>query len=100
MGKPEAEVEGYLLKRVKALGGETRKVTWIGHRGAPDRFVMLPGEFSLNFWAECKRSRAGVVKLHQDREHAKLTAYGEIVYVLDSKEAVDNALAECMRTPR
>ena len=38
----ESDVEKYLVKRVKALGGEVRKVKWIGRDGAPDRLVMLP----------------------------------------------------------
>lgn len=38
----EAKIEAYLVKQVKALGGEVRKVKWIGRRGAPDRLVMLP----------------------------------------------------------
>ena len=38
----ESEVEAYLVKRVKALGGEVRKVKWLGRNGAPDRLAMLP----------------------------------------------------------
>ena len=32
----EAKIEKYLCDRVKMLGGEVRKVKWIGRRGAPD----------------------------------------------------------------
>ena len=39
----ESTIEAHLVKRVKALGGEVRKVQWVGRRGAPDRLVMLPG---------------------------------------------------------
>lgn len=38
----ESDIEDHLVKRVKAMGGEVRKVQWIGRRGAPDRLVMLP----------------------------------------------------------
>ena len=38
----ESEIEKYLVKQVKAAGGEVRKVKWIGRRGAPDRLAMLP----------------------------------------------------------
>ena len=38
----ESQIEKHLVKRVKELGGEVRKVQWIGRRGAPDRLVMLP----------------------------------------------------------
>ena len=38
----ESDIEKYLVKRVKELGGEVRKVKWVGREGAPDRLVMLP----------------------------------------------------------
>lgn len=38
----ESHIEARLVKRVKDLGGEVRKVNWIGRKGAPDRLVMLP----------------------------------------------------------
>lgn len=38
----ESTIENYLVERVKAMGGEVRKVKWIGRHGAPDRLVMLP----------------------------------------------------------
>ena len=38
----ESQIEKYLVKRVKELGGEVRKVQWVGRRSAPDRLVMLP----------------------------------------------------------
>lgn len=38
----EADIEKRLVQRVGQLGGEVRKVAWIGRRGAPDRLVMLP----------------------------------------------------------
>ena len=38
----ERDVEAHLVKRVEELGGECRKVKWIGRVGAPDRLVMLP----------------------------------------------------------
>ena len=38
----ESDIEKYLCDRVKDLGGEVRKVKWIGRNGAPDRLVMLP----------------------------------------------------------
>lgn len=33
----ESSVESYFTGRIKALGGESRKVKWIGRRGAPDQ---------------------------------------------------------------
>ena len=39
----EKEVESYLVKRVKALGGVAYKFTSPAHRGVSDRVVVLPG---------------------------------------------------------
>ncbi len=38
----ESEIEDYLVRRVKAAGGECRKLSWTGRRSAPDRLVLLP----------------------------------------------------------
>ena len=91
----ESTVEKHLVKRVKALGGECRKVQWIGRRGAPDRIVMLPGKtrFSVNWpgktvWVELKRP-GEVAEPHQAREHERMRKMGQQVVVLDSIEAVD-----------
>jgi hypothetical protein len=56
----ERDIEHYLVNQVKALGGECRKIEWIGRRGAPDRLVMLPrpSGFSMindtTIWIELK----------------------------------------------
>lgn len=101
----EREVEAYLIKRVKELGGEVRKVKWIGRRGAPDRLVLLPvrddnfkGEdtddpFTLTigpheYWVELKRpgEKATAAQL---REHERMRIFGMRVHVLDTKEKID-----------
>lgn len=38
----EVTVEQYLVKRVKQLRGEVRKVVFPTHKGAPDRLVCVP----------------------------------------------------------
>lgn len=45
----ERDIEKYLVERVKALGGEVRKVQWVGRKSAPDRLVMLSAP--TLFWA-------------------------------------------------
>jgi hypothetical protein len=108
----ESTVEQHLVKRVKALGGEVRKVQWIGRRGAPDRIVMLPerpGEVfvsrpprfykvgprrpAVTAWVELKRP-GEVAEPHQAREHERMRKMGQQVVVLDSIEAVDKFLEE------
>ena len=81
----ERDVESHLVKRVKELGGEVRKVEWIGRNGAPDRFVMLPTGCC---WVELK-APGQKPKPHQQREHERMRAKGQIVLVLDSVEAVE-----------
>ena len=96
----ESVVEAYLVKRVKSLGGEVRKVSWVGRRGAPDRLVMLPyrtsaeagfSRASVSFWVELKAT--GIrPEAYQLREHARMRAMGQRVVVIDSFEAVDELL--------
>lgn len=85
----ERDVEAYLVKRVKALGGEVRKARWIGRTGAPDRRVMLPGRQPT--WVELK-APGEKAEPHQVREHNRMRRLGELVEVLDSIEGVDKWL--------
>lgn len=95
----ERDIEAHLVKRVKELGGEVRKVKWIGRRGAPDRLVMLPW---LDGFAPDARSRTVWVELkapgkkpepHQLREHKRMLAFCQRVVVIDSLEGVEALLA-------
>lgn len=94
----ESQVEAYLVKRVKALGGEVRKVQWIGRRGAPDRLVMLPTSPHRHAWAagaiwvELKAPGEEPEK-HQVREHERMRCMGQRVVVIDSIAAVEELLA-------
>lgn len=110
----EREVEAYLVKCVKALGGEVRKVKWIGRRNAPDRLVMLPSRDTglamtsarstlmsppRTIWAELKRPGLAATfpkdahERAQDREHERMRAMGQRVVVIDSFAGVDQMLA-------
>lgn len=97
----ERDIEKYLVERVKALGGEVRKVQWIGRRGAPDRLVMLPIIEELTptpriithaIWVELK-APGKTAEPHQLREHERMRLMGQRVEVIDSKECVDALLA-------
>ncbi|MEY2655319.1 MAG: hypothetical protein RLZZ524_2347 [Pseudomonadota bacterium] len=85
---------------MKALGGEVRKVKWIGRRGAPDR-VLLMGYRRVNrdgfteegntTWIELKAP--GVKpEPYQLREHARMRRMGQRVVVIDSIEGVEELL--------
>lgn len=97
----ESTIENYLVERVKALGGEVRKVQWLGRRGAPDRLVMLPmrmqadaclPKFPDTIWVELK-APGEKAKPHQKREHDRMRTMGQRVEVIDSIEGVDEVLA-------
>lgn len=96
----EKEVEAYLVKRVKELGGECRKVQWIGRIGAPDRLVMLPrvhticwdSHRSRTMWVELK-APGQKARPSQLREHERMRAMGQHVVVIDSIEGVEELLA-------
>lgn len=94
----ERDIERHLVKRVKELGGEVRKVQWIGRRGAPDRLVMLPlpggigkDETDTTIWVELKAP--GVKpEAHQLREHERMRRMSQRVVVIDSIEGVEELL--------
>ena len=96
----ESDIEKRLVQRVKELGGECRKMKWIGRNGAPDRVCMLPGVRSQVFseyhpdrtiWVELKAPGAKP-EPHQLREHARMRKMGQRVEVVDSYERVEEIL--------
>ena len=98
----ERNIERHLVKRVKELGGEVRKVKWIGRRGAPDRLVMLPaGEMQIpggrlewwdqTIWVELKAPGEKPTPA-QAREHKRMQDMGQYVVVVDSIEGVERLL--------
>ena len=97
----ERDIERYLVKRVKALGGEVRKVQWVGRRNAPDRLVMLPGLFDgtgtatfveLKNPETIKTFPADAHERAQAREHQHMRELGQTVLVLGTIEQVDEWL--------
>ena len=96
----ERDIEAHLVKRVKELGGEVRKVQWIGRVGAPDRLVMTPAvtlsngwtRFARTTWVELKAPGAKA-RPSQVREHERMRAMGQRVVVIDSIEGVEDLLS-------
>jgi hypothetical protein len=92
----ERDIERALVERVKALGGEIRKVKWIGRRGAPDRLVMgvpmfVSGHCTLSAWIELKAPGEKPTK-QQLREHDRMRFMGQVVAVVDSIDALNEIL--------
>lgn len=103
----ERDIERELVKRVKALGGEVRKVQWVGRDGAPDRVVMLPtaslrgiAEVShYTCWVEVKNPEtiktfpANAHERKQFREHQRMRALGQRVEVIGTLEQIERLLS-------
>lgn len=103
----ESQIEKYLVKRVKELGGEVRKVAWVGRQGAPDRLVMLnrkrfylDGSLyeQMTVWVELKNPDtvktfpANAHERAQHREHERMRKLGQRVEVIGTLEQVDELL--------
>lgn len=106
----ESTIEAHLVKRVRELGGEVRKVTWQGRKGAPDRLVMLPSYrgpsgwyASRTIWVEIKAEGLAALFPHtpherqQHREHKRMRAMGQMVVVIDSMDLVDEFFSEVVQ---
>jgi len=100
----ERDIERRLVERVKQLGGELRKVKWVGRDGAPDRVVMLPQfafytEPRAPAWVELKAPGkaatfpANAHERKQKREHDRMRKMGQQVFVIDSFEGIEDLLA-------
>lgn len=103
----ESDIERRLVLRVKALGGEVRKVAWQGRKGAPDRLVMLPrsvydvdtDEFTFTIWIELKAPGGAATfpknahERAQHREHERMRKMGQRVEVVDSYERIEEVLS-------
>lgn len=93
----ERDIEAYLVKRVKALGGEVRKVKFIGHNKAPDRLVLVPDP-TVNALVEVKNPKTILTfpknahERAQVREHERLREAGARVEVVGTIEGVDRLL--------
>lgn len=104
----ERDIEDYLTKRVKAMGGEVRKVQWLGRNSAPDRLVMLPevlGRFDWDgapgrtIWVELKNPKTIVTfpadarERAQHREHERMRKMGQRVEVIGTLYQVEELLS-------
>lgn len=85
----ERDVEKYLVRRVKQLGGRCIKLHTAYEEGLPDRMVLLPA--GVMFFVELKR-RAGVLSPMQKAQHRSLRKLGQRVYTPYSKLEVDEVL--------
>lgn len=84
---PEGRVVADIKAAMKELGCTVRKCQWVGHGGAPDLFIMVPGtvtkDTGYHFWVEVK-APGEKPKPHQVREHKAMEQAGCRVYVHDN----------------
>jgi len=82
----ERDIERYLVRRVKDLGGVAYKFTSPSRRGVPDRLCVFPDGISV--FIECKAPGKKPTVL-QTHEIERLRNLGQQVFVVDSKESID-----------
>lgn len=87
----EKAIETYLAKKTKEQGGICLKFSSLFQTGYPDRIVMLP--YGLQAWVELKSKGKKPGPLQRIR-HDELRAIGQPVYVIDSKQGVDDMMNE------
>lgn len=84
-GPKESYIEEKVCERAKEVGYDVRKVSWIGRRGAPDRFFFHQ-EIGVSFYIEFKAPGEDLDPL-QVREIGRMRKAGLIVHVIDCVEA-------------
>jgi hypothetical protein len=83
----ERDIESRLIDMAEKHRCFLRKLRWIGRNGAPDRLMIKPeGEV---VFIELKAPGKRPAPL-QEREHASLRRFGQVVRVLDSIESVED----------
>ncbi len=85
----ERDVEKYLVKRIKEIGGEIRKIKWIGRKDAPDRMVAFNGAWFVELKRPGEKPRAS-----QTREHERLKQQGLRVCTLSCITSIDEFINE------
>lgn len=86
----EKDIEAYLVRQTeRVLSGKAPKYSSPGRRSVPDRLVMWSPLHVV--FVECKRPGKTWTPA-QGRERDKLIALGQLVFLVDTKEAVDKLL--------
>ena len=82
----EKQVELALIKKIKSCGGIAIKFVAPGMSGVPDRLVLYPGGriFFVELKAPGKKATPRQLKVQE-----QLRGFGFEVFLLDSREAVD-----------
>ena len=87
----EKEIEQYLVREVRKLGGKAFKWVSPGWNGVPDRIVFFPKR--QIYFVELKRPNNKLSSL-QELTKRFLKDFGWDVLVIDSKSKVDDFISE------
>lgn len=91
----ERDIKEFMLARATANGILARKVVWEGRDSAPDWVLMSaapnPFQGGRTLWVELKAPGEKPTSA-QLREHNRMRQHGQVVMVLDSFEAVMDAV--------
>lgn len=79
----ESVIEDTVVTAAENAGWLVRKLTYVGRRGAPDRFFMRNGTI---LFVEFKRSGKKHADPLQKREHARFNDAGFEVHIINSIE--------------
>ena len=92
--KQETEIEGYLVERIKSIGGMCPKWISPGTKGVPDRIVLMSN--SLICFVETKREVGGRISPIQKWRAKQLSQYGFETFFINTKPQVDKLIASLM----
>lgn len=84
----EITLELWAYKRLLSVGANPIKY---GQDGLPDRMVLWGG--GAHFWIEFKKAKTGKLRPAQKVWKKYLTAIGDSVYVIDSREQLEEVIA-------
>ncbi|WPS86481.1 VRR-NUC domain-containing protein [Brevibacillus halotolerans] len=87
----EKDIEAYLRKQVKSIGGRAYKFESPGNAGVPDRLVLFPGGRAAFVELKAPGKKPTALQLAQGK---KISGLGFTVLVIDSKEGVDEFIRE------
>lgn len=90
--KSEKQIEAYLVKRVKVIGGKAYKFVSPGNVGVPDRLVCYQGKtFFVELKAPGKKPSAQQRAKHRELRALDFTVFG----CVDSYEDADVVILFC-----
>ena len=90
----EKEIEKFLIKEIKKLGGLCYKWVSPGNAGVPDRIVLLPNRPAM--FVELKTDKGKLSRL-QEVQIKKLKSINDQVYILHGLEEVKEFIKLCKK---